>query len=170
MPIPTKAARRIRATGKPEIFLVKAAGKAPMMAVYSADGELVGLVSPDDVQPVQSPGNGDKPSQAEIEAQAAKVQQQHTANVAKAMQSFLHSQPKKPPVPAGSVVKKAATMDEQWTQLMAAVGSSHATAISAMVGREAYKLFVNGGAADSGRATTLMKRAAVQYAVNRDLI
>lgn len=166
MPIPT-APRRIPATGRAQVRLIEKAGK-PVMVVYDESGKAVGTVDPAKIQPLAQAA-GDGPSQAEIDANAARVKGEMVAGeVQKAVAAALGGL-RAAPVPAGQIRKAAANLDEQYGQLLKTVDSGRADKIRAAVAMGALKLMIEGVARDKP-AVQIAKRVACEVAVNKRLI
>lgn len=167
MPLPSTYPRRLKATGYPQVRMFKAVtSKKEQIAVYDQSGRLLGTCDPGDVTELQQSGT---------DPQAAKVQAQHAqpdpaaqaaAEVTKALSQSLHSvRPRQP----GEVRKSAATLNDQYNQLLKSLTDSQVSAVKMTVADAALKIIM-GGVADSAKAVTIAKRAACQYAVDKKLI
>lgn len=150
----------------------------PQVAVYGADGTLLGTVPADAISELADPpGATGKPSQAAVDANAAKVAQRHAveevtkavAGVTAAAGPILAGLPRRTAAELVPLRKAAGTLTGQWNQLLAVAGPSRADALRALVANAAMTAMV-GGRIDGTRAVNIAKRAVCQVAVNGQVI
>lgn len=134
----------------------KAAKSTALMAVYDANGNLVGTVDPDDIVAMATPpGTSSAPASA-----AAPVD---PTDVADDIQKAVACAQFVPGTTTTEIRKAAGTVDDRFETLLKSMGRSDAHNVKGAVGKAAAQMIVV-GKVTPGRAITLAKSAALEAA------
>jgi hypothetical protein len=148
-------------------LIAKAASKATtqgLVPMYSADGQLIGVVDPKNILPLGDAPGSKAPAPAAApaapaEVPAEQVAQDEAAEVAKMIRGL-----RLPAASSTALAKSAGTVHTRYMALMKALGPARADMVSSSVTRAALRLMFGPGQIPTATAMDLAKSVALDAA------